>query len=49
VFILPLKFRLLTGSIVKLQRKGDSFVIKVNETEIAIEKEIASGIYVKEA
>lgn len=38
---------LVAGSVVKLQQKKPSFVFKVDETTIAIEEEVAKGIFVK--
>jgi DtxR family Mn-dependent transcriptional regulator len=37
----------IPGSILKLHQKQPSFVIKIGETELAIEEDIANDIYVK--
>lgn len=39
---------LVPGSTIKLQQRKPSYVIQVDETTIAIDEEIARGIYVKE-
>jgi DtxR family Mn-dependent transcriptional regulator len=39
---------LVPGSILKLQQRNPSYVIQVDETTIAIDEDIAKGIYVKE-
>ena len=38
---------LIPGSVIKLVQKKPSFVVKVDETTIAIEEEVAKGIFVK--
>lgn len=38
---------LVAGSVIKLQQKHPSYVLKIDETTIAIEEEVARGIFVK--
>jgi Fe2+ transport system protein FeoA len=38
---------LVPGAVIKLQQKRPSFVIDIDETTIAIDEDIANGIFVK--
>jgi DtxR family Mn-dependent transcriptional regulator len=39
---------LVPGAVIKLQQKRPSFVVGIDETTIAIDEDIAAGIYVKQ-
>jgi hypothetical protein len=36
------------GAVIKLQQKRPSYVLGIDETTIAIDEDIATGIYVKQ-
>ncbi|UCF86916.1 MAG: ferrous iron transport protein A, partial [Nitrospiraceae bacterium] len=38
---------IIPGSIIKLKQKKPSFILKIDETTLAIDSAIAEGIYVK--
>jgi Fe2+ transport system protein FeoA len=39
---------LVPGAIIRLQQKRPSFVLQIDETTLAIDEELASGIYVRQ-
>jgi Fe2+ transport system protein FeoA len=39
---------LVPGAVIKLQQKRPSYVLGIDETTIAIDEDIATGIYVKQ-